>query len=329
MLLNDDEILALRDGGKETKNQDIDASIKVGDICVEQKPPIDGESLPKRYYKILGIIHKLHDIDINSFLVKEIYKLPNDEWSNTPIDGKSQTRFSLSRSDCSFLNIEYQEGIEVYPFPTTDDVFCKYIKGSNCKDYHNSSHIDYNNLGTYPTSNIDGYIRHIVLQVSNIYPINNKYLLVNGTKIIPTERFSSSLRIYFKSTITSFDGVSAGFIKGTPIIYRFISKTEKNLDFNIADENGNVYLELDTFIKSNKTPDSIVGISKDAVEGLKANDLFELFFNDSVETISNERADEIFKKLIRNNYRYVDANWKFKYVEDVNSNFDELHLLLG
>ena len=67
MLLNDDEIISLRDGVRETKNQDIDESIKVGDICVEQKPPIDGETLPKRYYKILGIIHKLHDIDINSF----------------------------------------------------------------------------------------------------------------------------------------------------------------------------------------------------------------------------------------------------------------------
>ena len=54
-------------------------------------------------------IAKAFDIDINSFLVKEIYKLPNDEWSNVQIDGKSKTRFSLSRSDCSFLNVEYQE----------------------------------------------------------------------------------------------------------------------------------------------------------------------------------------------------------------------------
>lgn len=314
MLLNDDEIISLRDGVRETKNQDIDESIKVGDICVEQKPPIDGETLPKRYYKILGIIHKLHDIDINSFLVKEIYKLPNDEWSNVQIDGKSKTRFSLSRSDCSFLNVEYQEGIEVYPFPTTDEVFRKYIKESNGKENYNSANIDYDNLGTYPTSSIDGYIRRIVLQVNNIYPINNDYLLVNGTKIVPTKRFCSTLRIYINSTITSFDGVSAGFIKGAPIKYRFISKTKKNLDFNVADENGNVYLELDTFIRSNKTPDSIVGISTDAVEGLKANDLFELFFNDSVETISKERADKIFQSLMTNHYRYIDSNLQRKYI---------------
>ena len=95
---------------------------------------------------------------------------------------------------------------------------------------------------------------------------------------------------------------------------RFISKTKKNLDFNVADENGNVYLELDTFIRSNKTPDSIVGISTDAVEGLKANDLFELFFNDSVETISKERADEIFQSLMTNHYRYIDSNWQRKYI---------------
>ena len=138
--------------------------------------------------------------------------------------------------------------------------------------------------------------------------------MVNGTKIVPTKRFCSTLRIYINSTITSFDGVSAGFIKGSPIKYRFISKTKKNLDFNVADENGNVYLELDTFIRSNKTPDSIVGISTDAVEGLKANDLFELFFNDSVETISKERADKIFQSLMTNHYRYIDSNLQRKYI---------------
>jgi hypothetical protein len=283
MVLNEDDILtfkAVRNEADEKEDLN-DTTIKVGDICVEQKPSVDGEELPKRFYKVLGIVGKLHDIDINSYLVKEVFPTPNGDWSYTQ-EGTFRTTFSLSRSDCKYLNIEYQDGIEVYPFPNTNEFFHKYIKEDEepITIEEKSSDIDYNNLATYPVSPVDGYIRHIVIQLSGFKPINNNVLLYKNGRTIATERFCASLCIRLKEHITSYDNRSAAFFSGSLMKYRIVGKTKEITDFNIADENGNIFIEVDTFIKSDRTSDGIVGISPEALNGLNVNNLFEVTFSE-------------------------------------------------
>lgn len=318
MTLSEDDILTLKAVKNETdEKEDLnDTTIKVGDICVEQKPSVDGEELPKRFYKILGIVGKLHDIDINSYLVKEVFPTPNGDWSYTQ-EGTFRTKFSLSRSDCKYLNIEYQDGIEVYPFPNTNEFFHKYIKEDEepITIEEKSSDIDYNNLATYPVSPVDGYIRHIVIQLSGFKPINNNVLLYKDGRTIATERFCASLCITLKKHITSYDNRSAAFFSGSLMKYRIVGKTKEITDFNIADEDGNIFIEVDTFIKSDKTSDGIVGISPEALNGLDVNDLFEISFNEAAfnsignrsrghtQTITPRREQEIWENIDRHFYR--------------------------
>ena len=316
MALSEDDILTLKAVRNEEDEKEAlnDTTIKVGDICVEQKPSVDGEELPKRFYKILGIVGKLHDIDINSYLVKEVFPTPNGDWSYTQ-EGTFRTTFSLSRSDCKYLNIEYQDGIEVYPFPNTNEFFHKYIKEDKepIATEEKSSDIDYNNLATYPVSPIDGYIRHIVIQLSGFKPINNNILLYNDGRTISVDRFCSTLRIVLKRHITSYDNRSAAFCKGSLMKCRIVGKTKESAKFNIADEDGNIFIEVDTFIKflnSDKTSDGIVGISPEALNGLNVNDLFEITFNEEgainsignrshghAQAMTSEREEQIWECL--------------------------------
>ena len=318
MVLNEDDILTLKAVRNEADEKEglNDTTIKVGDICVEQKPSVDGEELPKRFYKILGIVGKLHDIDINSYLVKEVFPTPNGDWSDTQ-EGTFRTKFSLSRSDCKYLNIEYQDGIEVYPFPNTNEFFHKYIKEDKepITIEEKSSDIDYNNLATYPVSPVDGYIRHIVIQLSGFKPINNNVLLYKDGRTIATERFCASLCITLKKHITSYDNRSAAFFSGSLMKYRIVGKTKEITDFNIADEYGNIFIEVDTFIKSDRTSDGIVGISPEALNGLGVNDLFEITFSEAAfnsignrsrghtQTITPRREQEIWENLDRHFYQ--------------------------
>ena len=317
--LSEDDILTLKAVRNEANEKEglNDTTIKVGDICVEQKPSVDGEELPKRFYKVLGIVGKLHDIDINSYLVKEVFPTPNGDWSYTQ-EGTFRTKFSLSRSDCKYLNIEYQDGIEVYPFPNTNEFFHKYIKEGEepIAIEEKSSDIDYNNLATYPVSPVDGYIRHIVIQLSGFKQINDNVLLLNDGRIISVDRFCRTLRIVLKRHITNYDNRSADFCKGSLIKCHIIGKITANAEFYIADEDGNIFIEVDTFIKSNRTSDGIVGISPEALNGLDVNDLFEITFNDGgainnignrspghAQTITPRREQEIWEHLDRHFYR--------------------------
>lgn len=334
MTLSEDDILTLKAVKNETdEKEDLnDTTIKVGDICVEQKPSVDGEELPKRFYKILGIVGKLHDIDINSYLVKEVFPTPNGDWSDTQ-EGTFRTTFSLTRSDCKYLNIEYQDGIEVYPFPNTNEFFHKYIKEDKepIAIEEKSSDIDYNNLATYPVSPVDGYIRHIVIQLSGFKPINDNVLLYKDGRTIATERFCASLCIKLKRHITSYDNRSAAFFSDSLMNYRIVGKTTESAEFNIADEDGNIFIEVDTFIKSNRTSDGIVGISPEALNGLGVNDLFEITFSEAAfnsignrsrgrtQTITLRREQEIWESLDRH-FGQLD-----KQIEELASRYDNFY----
>ena len=169
-------------------------------------------------------------------------------------------------------------------------------------------------MATYPVSTVDGYIRHIVIQLSGFKPINDNVLLYNYNdgRIIAVGRFCRTLRIVLKRHITSYDNRSAAFCKGTLMKCRIVGKTKEIAEFNIADEDGNIFIEVDTFIKSDRTRDGIVGISPEALNGLNVNDLFEITFNDGgainnignrsrgrAQTITPRREQEIWENLDR------------------------------
>lgn len=57
----------------------------------------------ERVYKLIGVVNTLNGIQIDSYIMKQI-------------DGPETTIFSLTKSDCKLLGIEYEEGLQLFPF---------------------------------------------------------------------------------------------------------------------------------------------------------------------------------------------------------------------
>lgn len=284
------------------KNVLCENTINVGDICVEEKPSIDGEDLPKRFYKIIGKVDKLHDITINAYLVKEVFRMEDGNWGNN--NGCDfRTKFSLSRSDCKYLNIDYEDGIEVYPFPNNDELFHKFNDDVKITNENKDLNIHYENLATYPVSEADGAIRHILIQLNGFQEINNNYLLMSNGQIISKEKFVRTLRINLKRHIGKTNPISAQFLCGESLSYRFVTRNKKQNKEELVDHLGNIYIEIDTFRSSERTKDGIIGISPQDLYGLNANDLFNVFFDDSAiigrRMLSQSREADIFEHFDR------------------------------
>lgn len=262
MELNENEVNFIRD----IKDEKYDYNIKVGDIVVEEKPNIEDETFAKRFYKILGIVENVNEIVINSFLVKEVYKDNRGEWVETDETTSNNTIFSLSRSDCKFLNIPYQEGIEVYPFPNNYDYFHKVEENFNDTVFLFENYS--NNLSRYPTSVKDNSIRRIAIQISGFRQYEN-YIIFNDQRF-HIDDLIKKLSITTRDRFTSQDGMSGSINEFCNITYHLISRDYKD---NIVDSNGNIYLELSFCFKSKNTSDGIIGISPNILEDKTINDI--------------------------------------------------------
>lgn len=302
MELSEEDVNMLESAKKTSSSSSNDTTIKIGDICVEQKPSVDGEEMPKRYYRILGIINKINDIEINSYLIKEVSPTQDGKWAYSK---SNRTKFSLTRSDCKFLNIDYEDGIEVYPFPSSDEVFKKYI----VEEKPNEKNIDYNDLSTYPVSSKDNCIRHIIIQLNGFMLFNDDGLIAPRGKVYKTAWFFDNLKVRIKKNIGRYSNKTASFTKGTLLPYRIIAKD----GFNLIDDNGNISLEVATSIPSDKTYDGIVGIAPEALKMTSVNDLFE---------VSYECYDAIQEK---DTFREYDIWDSFeKYFDSINKRIEGL-----
>lgn len=262
MELNENEVNFIRD----IKDEKYDYNIKVGDIVVEEKPNIEDESFAKRFYKILGIVENVNEIIINSFILKEVYKNNRGEWTETDETTSNNTIFSLSRSDCKFLKIPYQEGIEVYPFPNNYDYFHKVEENFNDTVFLFENYS--NNLSRYPTSVKDNSIRRIAIQISGFRQYEN-YIIFNDQRF-HIDDLIKKLSITTRGRFTSQDGMSGSINEFCNITYHLISRDYKD---NIVDSNGNIYVELLFCFKSKNTSDGIIGISPNILEDKTINDI--------------------------------------------------------
>ena len=262
MELNENEVNFIRD----IKDEKYDYNIKVGDIVVEEKPNIEDETFAKRFYKILGIVENVNEIVINSFLVKEVYKDNRGEWVETDETTSNNTIFSLSRSDCKFLNIPYQEGIEVYPFPNNYDYFHKVEENFNDTVFLFENYS--NNLSRYPTSVKDNSIRRIAIQISGFRQYGD-YIIFNDQRF-HVDDLCKKLSITTRGIFTSQDGMFGSINEFCNITYHLISRDYKD---NIVDSNGNIYVELLFCFKSKNTSDGIIGISPNILEDKTINDI--------------------------------------------------------
>lgn len=163
-------------------SDDIDNSKNA--IYVYQKPSVEDKEMPKRYYKLIKEISEFKNTDIHLAFVKEIFKDTNGKWISHK-ENDNKTRFSLTKSDCSFLEIEYEEGIEAIPI----DLF------NTFKEYKEEMPtINPNDLSTCVKTDENGLVNQISFLIKGFhydphYNIINKELNINEQSSFLSSRF--------------------------------------------------------------------------------------------------------------------------------------------
>ena len=174
-----------------------------------QNEPIEGFEQKKRLFKIVKHIPSYKGEPINSVIVKRVG------------DNHNGNMFTLTKSDCRKLGLNYESGLEIYP-STFPFIKCEQQE-TETKDYK----VDYNDLSKYPASSFDDRIHEIILQVSGCRYVNGFIRTPNGFLVHDDLR---ELKVYVNKY---------GFVRFK--VMKTTSMAEKKID-GIIDENGMIYI---------------------------------------------------------------------------------------
>ena len=130
------------------------------------------EGFEQRYklYNLVGMVDEFAGAKVDSLIVKQI-------------GGEQGNIYTISKNDCAFLGIEYQNGLQLFS------------KGLSWKHVRNLPKFDEHNLGTSPTSEIDNTIRYVVLKLKGFTDYSDGYVLSPSGKLIKENQFFQFLPI--------------------------------------------------------------------------------------------------------------------------------------
>ena len=239
------------------------------------KESVEGVDFDRLYFKLYGVIREYKGVNLDSLIVKEI---GTDENGNIVegINYAGRRKFSISPSMCKMMGLKYSPGFELWPinsgFEKVD------IEEINEKPVE----INYSNMSTYPTSEIDGTIRKIILELHGFSPYNNSHIITPTGAMIPTNDFVSSLTVFARQNISTDNGC-AGFRAGENLPFKIVGRDTDSKVFSICDDKHNIYLEVDLTKKSHNanTSDGIVGISHTALDGKDVDDVIGVKWDES------------------------------------------------
>jgi hypothetical protein len=175
--------------------------------------------------------------------------------------------------------------------------------------------INYGNLATYPTSEIDGTIRKIILELHGFSPFNTTHIITPTGAMIPTSDFVSSLTIFARQNISTDNGC-AGFRMGEILPFKIVGRESNSKVFTICDENHNIYVEVDLTKQSlnANTADGIVGVAHTALDGKDIDDVIGVKWDES----NDENAPK--KQVVRE----IDTDKVFEALDKHFSRMDEM-----
>lgn len=236
----------------------------------------EGFEMPEKIYEVVGVHDSFDGVDINSVIVKQI-------------SGDQDKIFTLSKNDCKFMGIDYENGLQLFP---------KYLDWKKVKDI---VPFDASNLATTPLSDIDGSIRYILLQLNGFKDYADGYIVTPSGKIIKEEQFENTLKI----------------VSNEPIVYEVPTATTKGLSraentkLNIelvypkglTYNHGNFISSEDTIYVLIKLVEPLIdpnefdgqgGVDKVNLEGFNPNDHFQISWDElgayTIEEYETEKA---------------------------------------
>lgn len=223
----------------------------------------DGFDMKEKVYKVIKIVNDFYDVPINSVIVKQI-------------KGDMGKIYTLSKNDCLHHNIEYEEGLQIFP---------KSLPWVRVKE---SVPFDPYNLGTTPLSEIDNTIRYIVLKLKGFKDYTDGYILTPSEHLVKENDFINSLRITPTNPIIYGNGtvIQENIKLRTKIVYPK-TKTFNHGNFITSDNEIYVLITLVKRLPKESNPSSIdeyigefFGIEKKYLENINPNNLFNIAWNE-------------------------------------------------
>jgi len=261
---------------------------------------VEGVEFGCIYFKLYGVVKEYKGVNLDSLILKEVGV---DENGNIVegVNSIGRRKFSISPSMCKMMGIKYSPGFELWPINSG----FKKIDIEDIKD--NTAEIVYEDMSTYPTSDMDGTIRKIILELHGFSPYNNSHIITPTGAMIPTNDFISSLTIFARQNISTDNGC-AGFRIGECLPFKIVGRDNGSKVFSICDDKHNIYVEVDLTKKSfnANTPDGVVGVAHTALDGKDVDDVIGVKWDEANDEnkpkekkkeMSTDDIDRVFTAL--------------------------------
>ena len=142
---------------------------------------IEGYTQKRKVYKLIGVVDTFAGANVDSLIVKQI-------------EGEQSHIYTISKNDCAFLGIEYQNGLQLF----SKDLGWKHVR--------NLPEFNPHNMSTSPTSEIDNSIRHMVLKLNGFTDYADGYVLSPSGKLIKENQFVQSVQVIAKEPVVYGNG---------------------------------------------------------------------------------------------------------------------------
>ena len=300
MQLFDEDVKMLK--GANVKNKNGEKFIP-GEIYSLGKEPVEGVEFGNLYFRLYAIIKEYKGVRLDSLILKEV---DIDDNGNI-IEGVNTTgrrTFSMSPSMCKMMGVIYSPGLELWPINSG-------FERVKIESQSEKKEINYGDMSTYPTSDIDGTIRNIILELNGFANFNNSHIITPTGALIPTYDFISSLTIFAKQNISTDNGC-AGFRVNEHLPFRIVGRRPNDKLFSICDDRHKIYVDVDLTKKSlnSMTQDGLVGVAHTALDGKDVDDVIGVKWDESTDEnkpkkeLSLAEIDKIFESLDRHFARF-------------------------
>lgn len=220
---------------------------------------VEGFETKYKLYNLVGMVDEFAGTKVDALIVKQI-------------GGEEGNIYTISKNDCAFLGIEYQNGLQLFS------------KNLSWKHIRNVVEFDEHNLATSPTSEIDNTIRYIVLKLKGFTDYSDGYVLSPSGKLVKESQFSQSIQVTTKEPVVYGNGhiiqdkypLRAFVTHPTSKLFNhgnFISSEDEVFILIELIENNNVYI-------SSNSVDGSFGVDPRYFEGLDPNEYFEISWDE-------------------------------------------------
>lgn len=155
--------------------EEVFSDLRVGGKYILQAETCEDIEMPISVYECKHILKEFGGLTINSVVMKQI-------------DGERGMIFSLTRSDCKNIGIEYEPQLELLPMGFNWKPLKEEVKTS----------FDPTNMGTYAPSPKDGTYHQMHVVIKGVAPFDSFDIITPDNQIMVAQQFLDTLQFRFR-----------------------------------------------------------------------------------------------------------------------------------